>query len=74
MRYYYYGKEPDIRGNSRWQETREGNSRTGGWGRSFYEGQQIVYDEDTIYEIDEECEECRRRGISPMQCRSSYLR
>lgn len=73
MRYYYYGKEPDIRENSRWTGEQDGDGRNGAGGYP-YERLQIVYDEDTIYEIDEECEECRRKGISPALCRSSSLK
>lgn len=56
MRYFYYGT-----GNME-------NTRDGRAGDNYSRNRRqrpsrgsLVIDEDTIYEIDEECEECRRR-------------
>ena len=61
MRYFYYGKEPE--GGER-REQQEGYFNMGkSYGRSRYrhiqEG-EVIIEEDTIYEIDQECESCRR--------------
>lgn len=66
MRYYYYGKEPDVRQSSRWDGSPE-HGRSGDRGGRLYGREQTIYDDDTIYEIDEKCEECRKKGISPMR-------
>lgn len=62
MRYFYYGNEQD---GSRRREDPEGFRRMGdscsrrGYGGGQEEG--LVIEEDTIYEIDQECESCRSR-------------
>lgn len=61
MRYFYYGKEPESR--ERWEGSRNCcNTRRacarGSYGMMGEEG--LVIEEDTIYEIDRECQSCRR--------------
>lgn len=56
MRYFYYGmgNMEDTRGSRAGDNYRRNR-------RQRSSRSSLVIDEDTIYEIDEECEECRRR-------------
>lgn len=56
MRYFYYGM--GNMENTRKSHAGDNYRRTG---RQMPPGSSLVIEEDTIYEIDEECEECRRR-------------
>lgn len=62
MRYFYYGNEQD--GGRRRESTESFRRMNSSYGRGGYEdGQEesLVIEEDTIYEIDRECESCRGR-------------
>lgn len=61
MRYYYYGREPE--GGKKRQQSEGYGSMGRADGRGVHKMAQqgeVIIEEDTIYEIDQECESCRR--------------
>lgn len=62
MRYYYYGTDAQ---NQRKGRVEAANRREeGGYGARKSRGrgeEDLVVEEDTIYEIDRECEACRKK-------------
>lgn len=53
MLYYYYGKEPESRGALRANEMSGEHAAVQKYG-------ELIIEDDTIYEIDETCLNCRR--------------
>lgn len=58
MRYFYYGSEQEDRGKNRQLYRRGNNGRRDRYDIMDEDG--LVIEEDTIYEIDWECRNCRR--------------
>lgn len=55
MLYYYYGFQPDCREPLRANEMQEEDFQVQQYG-------ELVIEEDTIYEIDEACLNCKKRN------------
>lgn len=60
MRYFYYGSEQEERGTNRQQYRRGNHYRRDRYDMMEEDG--LVIEEDTIYEIDWECRNCRKKN------------